>query len=241
MAIWQQFTVAKDSWVLAGSFVAVLIVLVVMMALRKPNPLYRNDLEGLVEKTEVHIPTEIFVETSWAESCCDPRSAIVTYSQSDSFDRTLPDGALLLQDFMSSRECAKIIRSAEAYGFGSTQYPKAYRGNERLTTTDHSLAMIAWACIEPFVSSWLTLDDGSGWESIGLNETWRLSKYGPGDDFKIHLDGKYLRNQNEQSMFTVNTYLNEDFDGGSTRFYNTERNCIARSIKPITGLCLIFR
>jgi prolyl 4-hydroxylase len=234
------------TWVWGCLSVAILILLVGATALstelrkNRSAPLYRNDLNGLVQRSKSQIPTEIFVETSWGESCCDAGASPVTYSQNDSLGRTLPDGAFLLQDFMTHDECARIIRAAESHGFGSTQYPKAYRGNERLTTTDHSLASAMWARVEPFVPQRLTLD-GSEWEPVGLNETWRLSKYSPGDDFKIHLDGKYLRDQNEQSMFTVNAYLNADFSGGSTRFYNAERDHIVGSIKPATGLCLIFR
>jgi hypothetical protein len=224
----------------AGLLVLASIIVLKATTMKRSTALYRNDLLGLAQTTKVVIPPERTVDAAWAKSCCDVEPPTMTYSLRDSLGRTLPEGAFLLHDFMTPRECAKILILAEDQGFGSTQYPKSYRGNERLTAIDYSLADAMWARIETFVPKRLVLD-GSEWESVGLNETWRFSKYSPGDEFKIHLDGKFLRNQNEQSMFTVNAYMNADFEGGLTRFYNAERDRVVGSVKPAIGLCLIFR
>merc|ERR1712217_374882 len=73
---------------------------------------------------------------------------------------------------------------------------------------------------------------------------WRLAKYHPGDRFQGHCDAAYERKRNvEQSMFTVNVYMNEGFDGGSTRFYlsDPQELKVDLSVVPKTGRCLLFR
>lgn len=44
-----------------------------------------------------------------------------------------------------------------------------------------------------------------------------------------------------KSMFTVNLYLNENFEGGNTRFYEIPVENSIVHVRPETGLCLIFR
>merc|ERR1712085_103773 len=67
-----------------------------------------------------------------------------------------------------------------------------------------------------------------------------------GDRFQGHCDTAYSPEHNQDlSMFTVNVYLNDVEDGGSTRFYfgkdavkEKEPNF---SVAPKAGLCLLFR
>jgi hypothetical protein len=189
-----------------------------------------------------HPVTELSVKSTWGADCCDPVPPATSSSAGDSFARPLPEGVVLLKDFLSVAECSKIMIEAETHGFGTTPYPKSYRGNLRLTTADTTLAASLFKRINPFVPPEVSLPDGSEWEVCGLNESFRLSKYLPGDLFKTHVDGKFLRSPDEQSMFTVNAYLNGDFSGGSTRFYNDERDQVIAEIKPKAGgPCLIFR
>ena len=54
---------------------------------------------------------------------------------------------------------------------------------------------------------------GAEWEAVGLNECWRLAKYFPGDRFGAHVDARFIRSQDEHSMYTVNIYMNDGFKG----------------------------
>lgn len=106
----------------------------------------------------------------------------------------------------------------------------------------------------------------------GLNRRWRVYKYSPGGEerFMPHIDsgfppsglsedGQHLvwnscsKNATENdcsivSRLTVLLYLNEDFVGGSTRFYqpaswpgvDIENLEMIASIRPKTGSCLVF-
>ena len=123
----------------------------------------------------------------------------------DDDNRKLPDGAFVLNDLLTERECDALISAAEMEGgFGYTNYTKSYRGNLRLITTDQSLADRIWERVQPFVPARLAFD-GNEWEAIGLNECWRLAKYSPGDQFKPHVDAAFainLRGALRISFFT---------------------------------------
>ena len=63
------------------------------------------------------------------------------------------------------------------------------------------------------------------YHAVGLNERMRFLRYDPGTFFASHYDGSYMRSneagierKGEQSFVTFQLYLNEGFQGGSTRF-----------------------
>jgi len=107
-------------------------------------------------------------------------------------------------------------------------------------TKDHKLAALVWSRIITFLPARIKAQDGSEWKASGLNERWRLAKYHPGDKFEPHIDAFFRRSLNEKSMFTVNVYMNGNFEGGRTRFFDKNYEEIA-AIKGEPGLCLIFR
>lgn len=90
------------------------------------------------------------------------------------------------------------------------------------------------------------IEEGEVWQLCGCNEVFRLSKYNATDRFQRHVDTYFERSLGggtlEKSMFTVNIYLNDDFTGGTTRFYcDHDRDVIEAAVVPETGLCLLFR
>lgn len=105
----------------------------------------------------------------------------------------------------------------------------------------------------------------------GLNRRWRIYKYAPGgmDFFAPHIDAAFLPSGiNEQdelvwdlsidqedetvSRLTILMYLNDDFVGGSTDFYEPKSSqtedanqgesspAMIASVRPVTGSCLLF-
>ena len=150
---------------------------------------------------------------------------------------------LLLENLFSPAECARLIEAAESIGFGRTDYPKTYRGNLRLITTDPMLTEAVWQRLREQLPAVLTVD-GETWHAVGLNECWRLAKYFPGDRFEAHCDACYDRSDTERSMFTVNVYMNDVAHGGATRFYSGTREDTETpvlSVQPEAGLAVIFR
>eukprot|EP00388_Colpodella_angusta_P036999 GDKK01040429.1.p1 GENE.GDKK01040429.1~~GDKK01040429.1.p1 ORF type:complete len:343 (-),score=1.83 GDKK01040429.1:191-1219(-) len=68
-------------------------------------------------------------------------------------------------------------------------------------------------------------NNGKTFQAVGLNERMRYLRYDPGTFFAPHYDGSYVRageagaeRSGEQSFITFQLYLNEGFQGGSTRF-----------------------
>jgi len=186
---------------------------------------------------------EIEVRTNWAGLLESPQSPLVVEQLGD-------HEIWLVKGLFSEQECKALLAEAEAHGFGTTHYPKAYRGNLRLTTTDCGFADAVWQRLKTVVPNQMKFlqADEHEWEACGLNECWRLAKYHPGDRFKGHCDANFSRKDNvEESMLTVNIYMNEGFEGGSTRFYlDDDKHGHAKpkptfSVKPETGLCLLFR
>ena len=73
--------------------------------------------------------------------------------------------------------------------------------------------------------------------SDGMNEHIRLSMYDPGQFFGIHKDGINFDKNNKQRMSyaTLNIFLNDNFQGGQTTFYEKDKNTIKFVCKPKTG------
>jgi len=179
------------------------------------------------------IPHEIEVRTNWSTllEVCPPQR--------------MPDQVdgreiCLIESLFTPQECSVLLAESERHGFGTTAYTKSYRGNLRLQTTDFSLSDAVWQRIRSMVPATVSCS-GCEWDAVGLNECWRLAKYFPGDRFMQHCDASFSRNANEQSMFTVNIYMNEGFEGGKTRFYLAGEKEPDFSVVPKTGLCLLFR
>jgi prolyl 4-hydroxylase len=142
----------------------------------------------------------------------------------------------LIEDFLSAYECDELILWSEHKGYedakvqvyGKEMMMKAIRNNSRITFIDFDLANKIWDKFKPFA-----VKKFANSEVLGLNEMFRFYKYENGQRFKKHIDGSYIRNEDEASYFTFMIYLNDDFEGGETSFqYHT--------IKPKKGTALIF-
>lgn len=202
---------------------------------------------------------EIQVTTEWAK-CLEERGPSMAPRQIEHHE------VWLIDNILSDNECASLLKLSEVHGFGATDYPKDYRGNLRLMTTDRSLTEAMWLRLQPLVPATLDLG-GDIWDACGLNECWRLAKYYPGDRFGKHCDASFARSGQrgalaEESMLTVNIYMNGGFEGGKTRFYFgdsgaysatrsrqrgslTDKTAVVETsqfaVEPEAGRCLLFR
>lgn len=71
---------------------------------------------------------------------------------------------------------------------------------------------------------------------VGMNKYIRLSKYNPGQFFGIHKDGMNRdKDNNSYSYATLNIFLNDNFEGGETTFYEKDKKTITLKCKPKTG------
>ena len=141
-----------------------------------------------------------------------------------------------IENFLSKTACEDLILFSETRGYeeatvslkSGAKMMKNIRNNERLLYEDAHLAEQYWEKLKAFCPEKLenTL-------AIGLNEQFRFYKYQPNQRFKRHIDGRFQRNEQEESRITFMIYLNEDFEGGETTFENI-------TIFPQTGTALCF-
>lgn len=150
---------------------------------------------------------------------------------------TFSPECFLLDYFLSPAECSFLIEKFEAIGFEEAPITtekgfvmrKDIRNNLRIMLDDQPLADELWGKLEPFAPRFL-----GKFKAVGLNERFRIYKYLPGQQFKMHRDGAFERNIREVSFFTFLVYLNEDYSGGRTLFTKWE-------IDPQSGSGLVFR
>ena len=105
------------------------------------------------------------------------------------------------------------------------------RNNERVVFDDVELAMTLFARARSRLPETMLSR-----RPVCANERFRAYRYGPGQRFKAHYDGAFVRDQNEQSLLTFMVYLNDGFAGGETAFLDLER-----VIAPRTGTALFFQ
>lgn len=144
----------------------------------------------------------------------------------------------VIENFLSTEECKNFIQKSEEIGFEEAKVQvgnnrqailKGVRNNDRILYNDPVLAAKMYELAKEF------LPQGTGlYEICGLNELFRFYKYSPGQRFKMHRDGSFVRNEKEESFYTFMIYLNDDFEGGETEF---ESIC---TVKPKTGDLLVF-
>jgi hypothetical protein len=70
-----------------------------------------------------------------------------------------------------------------------------------------------------------------------------LSKYYEGTQFENHCDNCLWVSEDEQSFYTINIYLNDNFTGGRTRFFEKggKSQQVLLEVKPRKGRVLSFR
>ncbi|HVI47832.1 MAG TPA: 2OG-Fe(II) oxygenase [Chitinophaga sp.] len=141
-----------------------------------------------------------------------------------------------IEHFLTPEECTALIALSEDIGYneaevGLSSGPKMMkniRNNSRIMYNDTDLANSFWERLQPHCPG--EIEDNY---VTGLNEQFRFYKYESAQRFKRHIDGRFRRNESEESRITFMIYLNDDFEGGETTFDEI-------SIKPSTGDALCF-
>ncbi|MBV8251785.1 MAG: 2OG-Fe(II) oxygenase [Chitinophaga sp.] len=143
-----------------------------------------------------------------------------------------------ISNFFTKEECQHLIDRSEALGYeeakvdvggGKQQMIKGIRNNERVMFTDDTYVEWLWERVAPFAP-----EGKQNRVACGLNELLRFYRYTPGQRFKMHMDGSYIRNPSEASQYTFLIYLNDGYEGGETVFHSGE------VVQPEAGSALIF-
>ncbi|CAF2100707.1 unnamed protein product [Rotaria magnacalcarata] len=159
-----------------------------------------------------------------------------------------------ISNFLSAIECQQLIARAEESGFklsppsggghGRTHREDA-RTNEYTVITDQSLADKLFQRVSPLLprtlewmadNAYFTKDTGGReWSIVGCVDRLRFYKYNKDEEYPEHMDGSYSRiitynnesqkTHKQHSFLTLLIYLNDDFQGGETKFYPDKQHC----------------
>lgn len=141
-----------------------------------------------------------------------------------------------IDNFLTPRECEDLIFFSEVKGFEEATVSlrkgakmiKSLRNNDRLVYTDQLMADKYWEKLKAYCP-----EEIEGAVAVGVNEQFRFYKYTSNQRFKRHIDGRFKRNEQEESRITFMIYLNDDYQGGETKFDDV-------TIQPKTGTALCF-
>ncbi len=141
-----------------------------------------------------------------------------------------------MDDVLSMDECESQILRAQNQGFEAAPIITAYgtvvqsevRNNDRCMFDDVALAALLWARVSSVVAPTM-----HGRAAVGLNERFRLYRYGVGQQFDWHADTPFRRADGVLSLLSFIVYLNEDYSGGATRFETAK-------VQGTTGQALVF-
>mmetsp|Transcript_122694 Transcript_122694/g.212140 ORF Transcript_122694/g.212140 Transcript_122694/m.212140 type:complete len:263 (+) Transcript_122694:59-847(+) len=170
-----------------------------------------------------------------------------------------PEVAFVVDATLSESLCSRLVDVAEARGFDAALlsedrpgggYPdRSMRSCSMCSIHDKALADSLWQRLQPVFDSlqWDGLHTSfprgtSGWRPCGINDRFRIFRYGQGDYFKPHVDGGLIVSDKEQSFLTVIIYLNGagEMTGGGTKFH-AMRSAISPSVvRPLAGKMLCF-
>lgn len=132
----------------------------------------------------------------------------------------------------TSDECQKLIKH-----FDSSKTKFIDRGIAeyyRLEEDSDEMANILWNKIKPYLPRYY-----EGGELVCLNTHFRYSKYEHGMEFGKHRDGTNQDKNGYRSIITFNIFLNDEFEGGETDFFDDSGNLIL-SAKPKSGRAALF-
>ncbi|MFK7060755.1 2OG-Fe(II) oxygenase [Flavobacterium oreochromis] len=144
----------------------------------------------------------------------------------------------VIKNFLTPTECQSLIDTSEVIGYEEAKVQtgantqtmlKGVRNNDRILFENQVMADELYQRALPH----LTCKIGY-YKMKGFNEMFRFYRYEPGQRFKMHRDGSFVRNENEQSFFTFLVYLNDDFEGGETEFEDIA------TVQPKAGDALVF-
>lgn len=155
-----------------------------------------------------------------------------------------------IDNLLSQEECNDLINRANNIltdGKGNRSWHNSDNaGNyERVVMIDRNLSNELFNRIKHLLP-----EEYLGCKILYLNDVFRFSRYNNGGEFEIHKDGtNFDRNRNDEypiwlqpmSMFTLNIFLNDNFEGGETDFFNSANRADLRySLKPQPGRAGLF-
>lgn len=140
----------------------------------------------------------------------------------------------VFDNIFTPEECKKLIENFDKH-IDKVEYID--RGNSeyyRFEEDSDEMANFLWNKIKAHLPTYY--DKGT---LVCLNTHFRYSKYVHGMEFGIHRDGMNQDKNGNRSILTFNIFLNDDFEGGETDFFD-ENGVLILSAKPAPGRAAVF-
>ena len=171
---------------------------------------------------------------TWACRTENPAALAQVYPQEEILRRRLDavPGAYQLLNVLSPGECRRLVELSERLGYledAAVSLPRSVRHNDNVVwVADATTESILWRRVAHLAGRELDIFDGK--RPLGLNARFRFYRYGEGDYFKPHTDGSWPGSRvvdgelvanawpDRYSLMTFLVLLNDDFEGGATRF-----------------------
>jgi len=170
------------------------------------------------------------------------------------------DSAFLIKNFLTPNECDEIIAQAESFGMEDCGYSEQIRVNDRVSVMGERLGRVLFERARPFLKDVFIPESRRKpegcpedmlrglWQPRGLNPCFRVCRYHLGGFFAPHYDEGFDPSASHRSIKTFMIYLNDDFEGGPTNFYNEKQGRYQKGLSknriyelhPEKGSCLVF-
>lgn len=147
---------------------------------------------------------------------------------------SLFDDETLLGDLLESIRDKPWEPACIATATANQMVDETVRKCSRILSLEPALADRIWKLVEDSVP-----ESYNDLVVKGLNPMLRFLSYAPGDFFATHEDGEFVDTNDNVSVFTVQIYLNDEFEGGGTSFYQGDTTVIYTH-QPRRGDVLIF-
>jgi predicted 2-oxoglutarate/Fe(II)-dependent dioxygenase YbiX len=168
-------------------------------------------------------------------------------------NKTNPQFAVVIDNVLSPEECHQWVQDTEVKGYevamvniggGKQKVITEVRNSSRCIIDDEERVAELWSRIESFIPK--DLFSKKHLIPVGLNERLRFLRYHPGEYFAPHCDGSFVypadhpTKAGQVSELTFILYLNDGYEGGSTRFFTDWNEKNHFDVVPKKGSVLIF-
>lgn len=152
-----------------------------------------------------------------------------------------------IDDFLSKSLCELLVIKTEDLNYkeapitidgvkGIFEMNSEIRNNTRVIVDEDSLAFSLFEQLKEYLPK--TYKDV--WKLSKLNTRFRYYRYGVGQKFSPHIDGKYKESENCESKLTLLIYLSDNFTGGETTFFDQTEDNVRFKVIPKLGQVLVF-
>jgi hypothetical protein len=140
----------------------------------------------------------------------------------------------IIDNFLSPKECSDYITLIDTIRLSKDKHVP-FTNNASNFNHKYVDLVLSEHFYKKLIDKWPSA------EPIGPNNLIMISRYNAGENFGIHTDtGLFYDKLNRiKTRYTMLIYLNDDFTGGNTVFYDTSFN-VTRVVVPKKGSCLVF-